>query len=470
MNTYHLAIDIGASSGRHVLGSLVNGKICLEEVYRFDNGMENKDGQLCWNTENLFRHILEGMKKCRELCKLPKSVGIDTWGVDFVLLDKRGSILGQAVGYRDHRTEAMDKVLNQYISTERLYYRTGIQKQIYNTLYQLMAVMQKNPEHLEQADAMLMTPDFYNFLLTGEIKQEYTIATTTQLVNIHTKDWDYELIDKLSLPRKIFKKIQRPGTIVGNLRTEIAEFVGYDCQVIMPCSHDTASAVLAVPNTSNEALYISSGTWSLVGIELKEPNCSRGSMEANFSNEGGFDYRYRYIKNIMGLWMIQSVKKEIGGEYSYAEICDMASQEEISSIVDCNDNCFLSPKSMVEAIKAYCKITGQQIPETLGEIASVIYNSLAKCYASTITQIEQLTGKYFDNIHIIGGGSNADYLNRLTSKYTGRMVLAGPAEATAIGNILAQMLNYGELSSLSEARKCVATSFDIIEYIRSEVT
>ena len=470
MNTYHLAIDIGASSGRHVLGSLVDGKICLEEVYRFDNGMENKDGQLCWNTENLFMHILEGMKKCSELNKLPKSVGIDTWGVDFVLVDKYGSILGQAVGYRDHRTEAMDEVVNQYISTEKLYYRTGIQKQIYNTLYQLMAVMQKNPEHLEQATAMLMTPDYYNFLLTGEIKQEYTIATTTQLVNIHTKDWDFELIDKLSLPRNIFKNIQKPGTIVGNLRTEITEFIGYDCQVIMPCSHDTASAVLAVPNTSDEALYISSGTWSLVGIEMKEPNCSRDSMEANFTNEGGFDYRYRFIKNIMGLWMIQSVKKEIGGGYSYAEICDMASQEDIPSIVDCNDNCFLSPNSMVEAIKTYCKRSDQQIPETLGEIASVIYNSLSKCYANTITQIEQLTGKHFDNIHIIGGGSNADYLNRLTSRYTGRKVLAGPTEATAIGNILAQMMNYGELSSLSEARECVAASFNIKEYSSSEAT
>ncbi len=468
MSTYYLAIDIGASSGRHVLGSLVDGKICLEEVYRFDNGMENIAGQLCWNTQKLFEHILAGMKKCSELGKIPDSVGIDTWGVDFVLLDKTGSILGQAVGYRDHRTEAMDELVDKYISAEQLYYRTGIQKQIYNTLYQLMAIKQANPEYLEKAEAMLMTPDYYHFLLTGEIKQEYTIATTTQLVNIHTKDWDFELIDKLSLPRNIFKSIQRPGTLVGNLRAEVAAFIGYDCKVIMPCSHDTASAVLAVPNTSDETLYISSGTWSLLGIELKEPMCSRESMEANFTNEGGFDYRYRFLRNIMGLWMIQSVKKEIGQGYSYAEICDMASQKKITSTVDCNDNCFLSPNSMVEAIKAFCKKSGQQIPETLGEIASVIYNSLAKCYASTIAHIEQLTGKHIDYIQIIGGGSNADYLNKLTAKYTGRRVLAGPTEATAIGNILAQMLNKGEIASLSAARECVAASFDIKEFKTSE--
>ncbi len=469
MSTYYLAIDIGASSGRHVLGSIVDGKIHLEEVYRFENGMENICGQLCWNTQNILMHILTGMKKCKELGKIPKSVSIDTWGVDFVLLDKCGNMIGQAVGYRDHRTDSMDEVVKQYISTDELYYRTGIQKQIYNTIYQLMAILQTHPEYFEQADTMLMTPDYYNYLLTGEIKQEYTIATTTQLVNIHSKDWDFELIDKLGLSKNILRHIQMPGTTVGNLKSEITELVGYDCQVIMPCSHDTASAVMAVPNTVEDMLYISSGTWSLVGIELNEPNCSKDSMQANFTNEGGFDYRYRYIKNIMGLWMIQSVKKEMVEGYSYAEICDLATKEDITSIVDCNDNSFLSPNSMVEAIKAYCKGSGQQVPETLGEIASVIYNSLAKCYTSAITQIEQITGKHFDYIHIIGGGSNADYLNRLTAKFTGRTVLAGPTEATAIGNILAQMLSYGELSTLSEARKCVAASFDIREYCNSEV-
>jgi rhamnulokinase len=232
----------------------------------------------------------------------------------------------------------------------------------------------------------------------------------------------------------------------------------------MPASHDTASAVMAVPNAGEETLYISSGTWSLMGIELREPNFSMDSMKANFTNEGGYDYRYRYLKNIMGLWMIQSVKKEMGEGYSYAEICEMASKEEITSLVDCNDNCFLSPDSMVEAVKNFCDRSNQQLPETLGEIAAVIYNSLAKCYASTITQIEQLTGKHFDCIHIIGGGSNADYLNKLTAGYTGRKVLAGPTEATAIGNILAQMLKSGELSTLMEARECVAGSFDIREY------
>jgi rhamnulokinase len=464
MQTYYLAIDIGASSGRHLLGSMVEGKICLEEIYRFENGMEKVQGQLCWNTQKLYMHILNGMKKCKELGKIPKSMGIDTWGVDFVLLDKNGCMTSQAVGYRDHRTDCMDEVVNQSISKEDLYQRTGIQKQNYNTIYQLMAIKETHSEYLEHAEDMLMTPDYYHYLLTGEKKQEYTIATTSQLVNVHTRDWDYELIDKLGFPRRIFRQIERPGTVVGNLRKEIAELVGYDCQVIMPSSHDTASAVMAIPNTSEETLYISSGTWSLMGIEMKEPNCSLESMKANFTNEGGFDYRYRFLRNIMGLWMIQSVKKEMGEEYSYAEICKMAAEEEISTLVDCNDNCFLSPDSMVEAIKTYCMRSNQQIPQTLGEIAAVIYNSLAKCYASTKSEIEQLTGKHYDCIHIIGGGSNADYLNKLTAKYTGCKVLAGPTEATAIGNILAQMLKSQELFSLAKARECVADSFDIWEY------
>lgn len=464
MQTYYLAIDIGASSGRHLLGSMVEGKIYLEEIYRFENGMEKVDGQLCWNTQKLYMHILNGMKKCRELGKIPKSMGIDTWGVDFILLDKNGCMIRQAVGYRDHRTDFMDEVVNRSISKEELYLRTGIQKQSYNTIYQLMAIKETHPEYLEQAEDMLMTPDYYHYLLTGERKQEYTIATTSQLVNVHTRDWDYELIDMLGFPRRIFRQIERPGTVVGNLRTEIAELVGYDCQVIMPSSHDTASAVMAVPNTSEETLYISSGTWSLMGIEMKEPNCTLESMRSNFTNEGGFNYRYRYLRNIMGLWMIQSVKKEMGEEFSYAEICKMAAEEEISTLVDCNDNSFLSPESMVEAVKTYCMRSNQKIPQTLGEIAAVIYNSLAKCYASTKNEIELLTGKHYDCIHIIGGGSNADYLNKLTAKYTGCKVLAGPTEATAIGNILAQMLKSQELSTLAKARECVAGSFDIWEY------
>lgn len=458
MQKYYLAIDIGASSGRHILGSVCDGQIHLEEIYRFENGMEKIDGRLCWDTEQIFQHILTGMKRCKELGKIPVSAGIDTWGVDFVLLDRAGNRIGPAAGYRDNRTEGMDEAVGRYISEEELYSRTGIPKQMYNTVYQLMAVKETHPEYFEQADAMLMTPDYYHYLLTGIKQQEYTIATTSQLVQVNTKDWDYELIEGLGFPRHIFKPVQKPGTPVGNLTAELQNMLGYDCQVIMPASHDTASAVMAVPSEIEDTLYISSGTWSLMGIELTEPNNSPDSNRAGFTNEGGYDGRFRYLKNIMGLWMIQSVKKEIGQEYSFEEICNMAEKEKIASLVDCNDSSFMSPDSMTEAVKAFCRITGQQVPETLGEVAAVIYNSLAKCYADTIKQIEGLTGKHYDTIHIIGGGSKADYLNLLTERYTGCKVLTGPGEATAIGNLMAQMIGTGEISSFAEGRRVVRNS------------
>lgn len=462
MQKYYLAIDIGASSGRHILGSIQEGQIHLEEIYRFENGMEKMDGMLCWDTQRIFRHILTGMKRCAEVGKIPVSVGIDTWGVDFVLIDRDGNKVGQAAGYRDRRTDGMDEAVSRYISEDELYLRTGIKKQMYNTVYQLMAVKEKHPEYLAQADAMLMTPDYYHYLLTGARLQEYTIATTSQLVNIHTKDWDYELIERLGFPEKLFKPIQKPGSLAGNLKPEIQNIIGYDCQVIMPASHDTASAVMAVPSTGEETLYISSGTWSLMGIEITEPNNSAESDREGFTNEGGYNGRFRYLKNIMGLWMIQSLKKEMGREYSYSEICSMAEKEGIASLVDCNSSCFMSPESMAEAVKTFCRSTNQQMPETLGEIAAVIYNSLAKCYADTVRQIEDLTGKHYATIHIVGGGSNADYLNQLTAKYTACKVLAGPAEATAIGNLMAQMIENGEISSLMEGRKYIKDSFYII--------
>ncbi len=459
MQTFYLAVDIGASSGRHILGSLVDGKICLEEVHRFDNGMEKKNGVLCWNTEKLFKEILEGLKKCKQLGKIPVSMGIDTWGVDFVLLDKENHKIGEAVGYRDHRTDAMIQEVEGILSSRELYERTGIQTQVYNTIYQLMAVKKTHPEYLEQAENLLFSPDYYHFLLTGVKKQEYTIASTGQMLNVHTRSWDNELVDKLGLPKKLFKEITMPGTLVGNLSAQVQAEVGFDCKVICPASHDTGSAVAAIPSTKKDNLYISSGTWSLMGIESEEPNCSEGTRIAGFTNEGGYNKTYRILKNIMGLWMIQSVRKEIGAGKSFDEICEGASKEQITSIVDCNDSSFLSPESMVAAVQQYCEATKQQIPESLSQIAAVIYNSLASCYAKTLLEIEELTGKHYDCIHIIGGGSNAKYLNELTARYTGRMVQAGPSEATAIGNIIIQMISDEVFSSLQDARACVSESF-----------
>ena len=464
MDKYYLAVDIGASSGRHMLASMVDGKMQLEEVYRFPNGMDNKNGTLCWDVERLFTEIKTGLKKCKELGKIPVSMGIDTWGVDYVLLDKDDKILGETVGYRDSRTNGMDEKVYEKISLEDLYARTGIQKQLFNTIYQLMAVKQFHPEYLEQAETFLMLPDYFNFLLTGVKKNEYTEATTGQLISAETNDWDYELIDLLGYNRKMFMPVSMPGTVVGNFSKEIQDEVGFDCTVVLPATHDTGSAVLAVPTNDDNAVYISSGTWSLMGIERKEPDCSVESMKANFTNEGGYDLRFRLIQNIVGLWMIQAVKKEYTEELSFAEICDMASKETIPSIVDCNDDSFMAPESMIRAVQDFCRNSGQQVPETVGEISSVIYNSLAKCYKDALEKIEHITGNKYDTIYVVGGGSNAEYLNRLTAKYTGRSVSAGPSEATAIGNIMVQMLHDGVFKDLPEARTCVRDSFDVKMY------
>ena len=464
MERHYLAIDIGASSGRHMLASMKDGKMQLEEVYRFPNGMDDKNGTLCWNVERLFTEIKNGLKKCKEIGKLPVSMAIDTWGVDYVLLDKDDRILGDTVGYRDSRTEGMDEKVYEVIPQDELYARTGIQKQIFNTVYQLMAVKESHPEYLEQAESILMIPDYFHFLLTGVKKNEYTNATTGQLVSPKTNDWDYEMIDMLGYNSKMFRPVSMPGTVVGEFTEEVQKEVGFNCTVVLPATHDTGSAVLAVPTNDDDAVYISSGTWSLMGIERKEADCSMESMKANFTNEGGYDHRFRYLKNIMGLWMIQSVKKEFAEDLSFAQICEMASKETIPSIVDCNDDCFLAPKSMIKAVQDFCRGTGQQVPETVGEISSVIYNSLAKCYGDTVKEIEEITGKKYSTIYVVGGGSNAGYLNELTAKYTGKKVSAGPSEATAIGNVIVQMLHDGVFKDLPEARTCVRESFDVVMY------
>lgn len=464
MSTYYLAIDIGASSGRHILAHLEEGKMMLEEIHRFPNGMVERDGENVWDVDELFAQIKLGMKKCAEAGKIPVSVGIDTWGVDFVLLDEKGQRIGNAVAYRDGRTKGMDEEVYKIIPEDELYARTGIQKAIFNTIYQLMALKVKKPEQLAGAKTMLMMPDYFHYLLSGVAATEYTNATTGQLVSPETKDWDMELIDRLGYPRQIFQKLVTPGTELGSLTKEIQTEVGFDCKVVAPATHDTGSAVIAVPTDSDNTLYISSGTWSLMGTELMKANCSPESKKNNLTNEGGYDYRFRYLKNIMGLWMIQSVKKEIGGELGFGEICEQASHCTISSIVDCNDDRFLAPAHMTKEVQAACEESGQQVPQGIAEVASVIYNSLAQCYAKTIREIAEITGQKYDRIHIVGGGANADYLNRLTAEATGVPVYAGPTEATAIGNLAAQMMAAGELKNLKDARACVFKSFEIKEY------
>ena len=457
---YYLAVDIGASSGRHMLAWLEDGKIRMEEIYRFENGIRPVNGHLCWDLDGLFREILEGMRRCGEAGKIPSCMGIDTWAVDFVLLDGRGERIGDSVSYRDGRTKGMDEKVYRRISEKDLYARTGIQKQIFNTIYQIMAVKDRHPEQLEAAKDLLLIPDYLNYLLTGEKKTEYTNATTTQLVSPVTKDWDRELIQTLGFPEGLFGAITLPGTRVGSLKPEIRQQVGYDVTVIQTATHDTASAVVSVPSTEDYLLYISSGTWSLMGTERPEADCGEASRKANLTNEGGYDYRFRYLKNIMGLWMIQSVRHEWGDRYSFAEICAMAEKENaFPSRVDANDDTFLAPESMIRAVQDFCARTGQRVPETPGQIAAVIYRSLAECYGKTIREIEALTGRNYDCIYVVGGGSHADYLNRLTAEATGKTVVCGPGEATAIGNLAVQMIAMGDLENLKAARACIADSF-----------
>lgn len=463
---YYLAVDIGASSGRHILAHLENGKMILEEMYRFENGNIQKNGHLCWEFDRLFDEIVNGIKACADAGKAPVSMGIDTWGVDFVLLDKNDQVLGDTIAYRDSRTNGMDDVLSEMISPKELYSRTGIQKQLYNSIYQLLAIKKEHPEYLEQAESFLMTPEYFNFLLTGVKKNEYTNATTGQLVHAVTKDWDYELMDRIGIPKKIFGPLHMPKTSVGMLKEEIAKKVGCQLEVVLPATHDTGSAVLAVPANDDDFVYLSSGTWSLMGIERKEAECSEKSMEYNFTNEGGYDYRFRYLKNIMGLWMLQSVRKEMnaaaGKKYTFPELIAMAEEADgFPSIVDCNDQSFLAPENMTKAIQDYCAKSGQQVPETMGQVMVVIYNSLAKCYAETIEQLEEMSGRTYSRLHIVGGGCQDAFLNHKTKLATGRDVYAGPVEGTALGNLMVQMLKDGTFASLEEARGCIAASFDV---------
>lgn len=455
---YYLSIDIGASSGRHILSSVQNGKLVLEEVYRFENGMTQKDGHLVWEYEKLFSNIIAGLKECKKLDKIPVSVGIDTWGVDYALIDADGKVIGDVYAYRDGRTEEPIKKVHEIIPFETLYKRTGSQFQIYNTIYQLYT--DKLSGKLDKAERFLMMPDFFNYLLTGVMKNEFTNASTTGLMSAKTRDWDMETVKELDLPEKLFKELSDPATLVGNLKPEIAKEIGYDLKVVLPATHDTASAVMAVPEIG-QPLYISSGTWSLLGIESPVAISTEEALKENFTNEGGYERSTRFLKNIMGLWMIQCVRREYNKKYSWGDFVTLSKEvKDFDSIVDVNDNSFLAPASMIEAIKDYCRKTGQKVPETPGEIALCVYDSLAVCYKRAVETVERVTGYKFDTIHIVGGGCQNAYLNELTAKRTGRRVVAGPVEATAIGNALSQLLYDGAVKNINEAKELVKVSFD----------
>jgi rhamnulokinase len=465
MTKYSIAVDIGASSGRLILGYLENGILKLEEIHRFENQIVKKGDSYCWETDQLFIEIKNGLKKCHELGIKPDSIGIDTWAVDFVLLDEKDQPLTEAVSYRDPRTDGMMEQVFEKIIKERLYLETGIQFQKFNTIYQLYSIKRNSPEILDQAKSFLMIPDYFNYLLTGKKANEYTNATSTQLVNAFTKKWDHDLLDLLGINKEMFQEIKTPKTVLGALTEELVSELGFDLQVILPATHDTGSAVIAVPE-ENETIYISSGTWSLIGVENYFPICVTKALDYNFTNEGGIDYQYRFLKNIMGLWMIQEVRRNYNNEYSFAELVDLAGEaKDFTAIVNVNDDRFLKPENMIQEIMNYCVETGQPIPSTPGEVAKCVYDSLAVSYQDAVHEIEEIFEKKFEKINVIGGGCQNEMLNQLVADVTKKEVYAGPVEATAIGNIVAQLMALDEIQDLKEARLIVKNSFEVKKYL-----
>ncbi len=460
MNTY-LAVDIGASTMRMILGWLEEGKIQLQEVYRTANTQQVRNGHLCWNLDELYAGIVQGLKVCKDCGRIPASMGIDTWGVDYVLLDGQDRILGDSVAYRDSRTEGMDKLLEEKLSFDRHYAITGIAKQPYNTVYQLMAQFREDPEY-KKADSLLLVPCYLNFLLTGVKKNEYTICSTSAMLDAKTGDWSPEVLEAAGIPQSLLsEKPCAPGTVVGGLKQELVQELGFDVKVIVPAAHDTGSAFVAVPARDEEAVYLSSGTWSLLGVENAVPNTTGEALASGFTNEGGYNDKIRFLKNIMGLWILQSIHKEIDGKYSFGEMADMAASEDsYPGRVDVNDNRFLAPKNMIGEITAALAEKGYPDP-SLSQLLSCVNHSLADCYAQAIRDLEKMVGRPFTSINIVGGGCQNRYLNTLTAKATGLPVYAGPTEGTALGNLVIQMLANREFASLQQARSAIAESFDI---------
>jgi len=461
---YYLAIDLGASSGRHILGWLEDGKMKIKEIYRFANGPLIENGKWYWDDQTIFFHVTEGLKACKELGIIPESIAVDTWGLDYVLLDEEDLPLERPYNYRDARTKGIYEEIFRYVPREELYEITGLQMAEFNTICQLMADKRDNPEKLQKAKNFLMMPDYLNFLLTGEKRQEYSNATTTQLINAGKPEWKYDLIERLGLPVSVFGEVSMPGQIVAPLKPEISQAVGFQTKVALVPTHDTASALMAIGTEEPDTMLISSGTWSLVGMEMKDSICTRESLDRAFTNEGGYEGTVDYLKNSMGLWMIQCVQKEMAPDMNFAELCKLAERECIDSVVDANDARFLGPENMCQEIIAALTESGLRLPQTLGEMAKVVYHSLAVSYDKIAKELEEIRGVPIRNINILGGGSKADYLNRLTRDITGKRIYAGPAEATALGNLMCQMIMDGAIADQNEGRRIVQRSFDVKIY------
>ena len=449
-----LAIDIGASSGRHIVGTLENGRIVAEEVYRFPNGNKEENGHLVWDIQNLFSQVKLGIAEAIRRFGKIDSLSVDTWAVDYVLMKGEEEIL-PCYAYRDGRTADVIPAVHAVVPFEELYSRTGIQFQSFNTIYQLYA--DKLSGRLESATDYLMLPEYLLYKLTGVKASEYTNATSTGLVNAQTHAFDETLLSRLGLPRTMFRALSQPGTVLGKLKEEIAEEVGGNMQAVLCATHDTASAVLSAPvGAGFDTPYLSSGTWSLLGIEQSAAHTDEESRANNFSNEGGLDFTFRYQKNIMGLWMLQSVRKELGLNFAEAE--KLARANVCKQIVDCNDESFLAPHSMCEAVRKSAGALSD------GQMLYCIYNSLAHCYKKALDEMGKKLDRKFDCLHIIGGGSMDSLLNELTAKIAGVRVIAGPTEATALGNLLVQMVAGGVIRNIAEGREKILCSFPLKQF------
>lgn len=468
-NRQVLAFDFGASSGRAILGRLENGKIVMEEVYRFSNDPVIVGKTMYWDTLRQFFEIKQGILKAKKQGGF-ESIGIDTWGVDFGLLDEHGVLLENAVHYRDDRTLGMQDEVFKAIPKDELYSLTGNQFENFNTVFQLYSLVQKRPWLLERADQMLLTPDLFNYFLTGEKKAEYTMVSTTQMMDAEHKVWSDRVLEALQIPSKILPEIVPSGTVVGNIQESICEELGVEpAKVIAVASHDTQSAVVAVPTEEKDFIFISCGTWSLFGTELSAPIIGEKSLEYNVSNEGGYGDTTTFLKNIIGLWLAQESRRQWmreGDEYSFGELEQMALKAEpFQSFIDPDAPEFTPAGNIPRRIRAFCERTGQKVPETVGEIMCCINQSLALKYRYALEQIESCTGKHYPMIHMIGGGIQSKLLCQMTANANSRKVLAGPVEATALGNIAVQMMSLGLIKDVDEARTIIAKSEKTYEYM-----
>lgn len=446
----YLAFDLGAESGRAMLGRFGSGRLELAELHRFPNEPLSAGGSLRWDIERLFAEMRRAIGLAPE--KL-ESAGVDTWGIDYALLDRDGALVEAPFHYRDRRTEGVMREVCAKIPRERIYATTGVQFLSINTLYQLCATA---PEALARATCFLTIPDLLNFRLSGTPVNEYSNASTTQLLDARTRDWAWDLIAELGLPKRIFRPVIPPGTRLGQM--------GNGVPLIAPACHDTGSAVAAIA-MSPESVFLSSGTWSLLGAELAEPILTPAALEANFTNEGGVCGTIRFLKNIAGLWLLQACRRcwaAEGREFSYGELLNAAAHEPAAqAIVDPDHPSFLNPPDMPRAIAGYCERTGQPAPQSPPAFVRAILESLALRYRGVVESLEQVTGRRFAEIRIVGGGSRNRLLNQLTANATGRVVVAGPVEATALGNIAMQMLATGAVASLAEARAVIQESFPL---------